>query len=170
MSLRMRLTYPRPLSPMHDWLAVFVTRSGPFQGHKGQPWKLSLEKTKKARMMKEGQEASDWWSPSKQTEKRNRVLGGGGEKETNVERDVCCTDRKDGGVDRNIWCMRSACRFCPPCNWLVALMPPSCVYWFKLCADTRMCIHAGKQTHTDILSSSSPWIWHVFLLKLAAAR
>lgn len=73
MSLRMRLTYPRPLSPMHDWLAVFVTRSGPFQGYKGQAWKLSLEKTKKARMMKEGQEASDWWSPSKQTEKRNHV-------------------------------------------------------------------------------------------------
>lgn len=23
-------------TPMRDWLAVFVTRSGPFQGHKGQ--------------------------------------------------------------------------------------------------------------------------------------
>lgn len=81
-SLRMRITYPRPLRPACDWLTVFVTRSSSFQEHKGQVWKLSLEE-KKTRMLKEGQqrEATDWWSPVSR-QKRGVVSWG-------RERDKC---------------------------------------------------------------------------------
>lgn len=110
MSLRMRLTYPRPLRLICDWLAVFVTRSGPLQGHKGQAWKLSLEEKKKwndeRRATGRGYRLM---VSSKQTEKRNRVLG---EKETNVERVVLLHWLKGLRSWQNIWCTRSVCCFC----------------------------------------------------------
>lgn len=181
MSLRMRLTYPRPLRPICDWLTVFVTRSGPFPsaqrsglkaliGRKKKNWNDERKATGRSyRLM----------VSSKQTEKRNRVLG---EKETNVERVVCCTDWKDCGVDRTFGA-RGLLAASAACNWLVALMPPSCVYWFKLCANTRICMQAGKHRHTHrytqqllslnltcvfikvsscsiVLRSNGDWLWH----------
>lgn len=151
MPLRMRLTYPRPLTPICDWLVVFVTRSGPFQGHKGQAWKLSLEEKKNWNDERRATGRSyRLMVSSKQTEKRNHVLG---EKETNVERVVCCTDWKDCGVDRTFGA-RGLLAASAASNWLVALMPASCVYWFKLCANTRICTHAGKHRHTQIYTAA----------------
>lgn len=143
-SLRMRLTYPKPLRPVCDWLTVFVTRSSSFQEHKGQVWKLSLEE-KKTGMMKEGQQRGDWWSPV--SRQKRGVMSSGREKETNVERVVCLHWLKRLWSGQKIWCTWSAC-----CNWLVTLMSPSCVYWFKLCANTKICKYVGGHTHTRILT------------------
>ena len=133
--------------------------------------------------MKEGQqgEATDWWSPVSR-QKRGIVSGGGGkrERETNVERVVCCTDWKDCGVDRKLgaWGPLPASA---ACNCLAAFMSPSCVYWFKWCANTRICTLAGKHTpiHAQqlfslnltcvfikesscsiVLRSNGDWLWH----------
>lgn len=45
----MRLTYPRPVGPICDWLAVFVTHSSPFQRHKRSGLKALIGRGKKHR-------------------------------------------------------------------------------------------------------------------------
>lgn len=145
-SLSMRLTHPRPLRPDHDWLVVFVTRSGPFWGHKGRAWKLSLEEKKTWNDERRATGRSyRLMVSSKQTERKNRILG---EKETNVERVVCCTDWKDCGVDRTLGA-QGFLATSAACNQLVALMPASCVYWFKLWTNTGICTHTHTGKHRD---------------------
>lgn len=156
--IKMMLTYPRPLRQIHDWLVVFVTRSGPFQGHKGHPWKLSLEEEKTG-MMKEGQagETTDWWSPV--SRQRRGVISSGNKRQMLKELFVALIESIVELTERLV---HEACLLplLPAIGY--SLMPLSSVYWFKLCANTSICTHAGKHRYTQQLLS---WIWHVFLLK-----
>lgn len=170
----MRLTYPRPVGPICDWLAVFVTHSSPFQRHKRSGLKALIGRGKKTQK---------WWKMGNReklqidglqygAEKRNRVL----EKETNVElieRTVEFTEHLVHKASLLLFCLlQLVC--CFNASFLCVLIQIMCKHknmharWKKrarghtqqLFSLNLTCVFIKVSSCSIVLRSNGDWLWH----------